>query len=58
MFPEVFLLAKQAKDKEDDAKVGGDQGGFVNGPGKGKGEDSDQGEKNGEDNGGFGHGVL
>ena len=41
MFAEVFLSAQQAKNQKDYAEVGGDQGGFGDRTGKGKGEDSD-----------------
>jgi hypothetical protein len=58
MFTDVFLLAQQAKDKEDDTEIGGDQGSLMDSPGEGKGEDSDQRKQNGEDDGDFGHGVL
>jgi len=37
VFAEVFLLAEQAKDQQDDPKVGRDESGFVGGTRQKKG---------------------
>jgi hypothetical protein len=55
MFAEVFFLAEEAEHEEDGAQVGGDEGGFMDGPGKKKGSQAYGDIEDGEYNGDFWH---
>jgi len=58
VFAEVFLLAEQAKDQEDDPEVGRDESGFVDSAGQEEGSQAKGDIEGGEDEGDFGHGKI
>ena len=58
VFAEVFFLAKEAENEEDDSKVAGDQGGFMDGSGQKEGGQTKEKIRQGEKDGDFWHGFV
>jgi len=58
VFAEIFPLAEEAENEEDDPEVAGDQGGFVSGPGQEKGCQTQGHIQKREDDGDFWHGFV
>ena len=58
VFAEVFLLAEESENQQDDAKVGGDESGFVDGAGEEESGKAEGDVEKGEDESDFGHAIF